>query len=635
MLGIYFEEESECKNEPLRPDLTALNFGKNDEVYQAQMIARHVLHFIFYGLTLGLSMVCCQTQQAEKIIEKPHWIYATGQLAPTSSNADVLKFEPTASLLDEIADDEIYARGGLVWQSFLTAQKPFVKLMERDFLLALRSGNKKFEVFRKDTCFVTTKSNQKSKKVVLKANLKTPARAEGNLFYIYDADSRDFVGVGSFDGAGQARCELPQNSPLTVSTGFGEGRRETVVATGNLQQTIDVTPEHAQVQIRGGELDIREGDIVRIARVRVNKTTDGDKVDDMWRHISQRIDDDFFRMVVSPTENFGASEMMSTTVGVSDNTLSLPLEPGTYIATAIERRSGRVCTQSFTVKDGEVAKIGCRYKQSSQKGLGVLSTGTRRTLRTDATKLPESFMNQSGLRNWLTQHGFDFLYVDVPNQPNPDVPKKYLMPMLESTLQKFDLKTSKLEVSNEVIHSNLDGNLERYLSPSLHLAETGARHFLDGEVTPFLTTSQWFLDPPFAFQPDKNAQLLTNGAQIELTEPLVTNRHLVEMLATPRVRGRLLVPPFQKTEFLEIYINRTLSKRIVLPRNLQGALDSEYEFFFDERLDEKEDFYITVIAWGENFLPEVVYGSGRVKPFAILMPMCFDINKNKVCDAKL
>lgn len=599
------------------------------------MKVRLFAKFFLIALTFGLNAVCCQTKPTEKITEKPHWIYTTGQLAPHSSNSEILKFEPTDSLFSEISDEQIYARGGLVWQSFLVAQQPLVNVFERDFLLAFRRGLKKFELFQKNMCYGVSKANQKSKKVLLKANLKNPVLAEGTLFYIYDSASRDFMGVGSFDGEGQATCELPQSNSMTVSTGFGEGRRETIINPGLVQQTVEVTPEHARVQVRGGELDIREGDIVRIARVRVERSAPNENDDEMWRDIAQRIDDDLFRMVVSPTENFGASEMMSTTIGVSNNILSLPLAPGTYVAAAIERRTGRVCTQNFSLKGGEVVKVGCRYKQSQQKGVGVLSTGTRRILRTDATLLPTTFINQSGMRNWINEHGYDFLYINNPTQTNPEIPQKYLLPVQESTLQKFDLNNSKLEVLNESLHSFSGGNIERFLSPNLHLAQTGVRHLLDGEVTPFLATTQWYVDEPFHFQPEKNAQLLTNGTQIEITEPTITDRHLVETLAAPRVSGRLIIPPFQKTEFLELYVNRTLFKRIVLPRSLQGLLDSEYEFFFDERIDEKEDFYLTLVAWGENFLPEVVYGSGRLKPFAILMPMCFDINKNKVCDAKL
>ncbi len=89
------------------------------------------------------------------------------------------------------------------------------------------------------------------------------------------------------------------------------------------------------------------------------------------------------------------------------------------------------------------------------------------------------------------------------------------------------------------------------------------------------------------------------------------------------------IPAFNHTEYVEIHINGQLWRRHVVNR---GDYRSPLDVPIEETIESSNDFVLGVYAWGRAFLPEFVFGLSRLRPRAILSKICFDVNKNGLCD---
>lgn len=96
------------------------------------------------------------------------------------------------------------------------------------------------------------------------------------------------------------------------------------------------------------------------------------------------------------------------------------------------------------------------------------------------------------------------------------------------------------------------------------------------------------------------------------------------------IRMRLLVPPEDTTENFGMFINGERFKQWSVNRN--QSKNSYRTIEIDEKINMQSDFFIAFASWGQNYLPEFMYGVRQLPAFAFTRIYCVDINENAICD---
>lgn len=121
---------------------------------------------------------------------------------------------------------------------------------------------------------------------------------------------------------------------------------------------------------------------------------------------------------------------------------------------------------------------------------------------------------------------------------------------------------------------------------------------------------------------------VTNGALVRWNSP-VPEGSLTEMTGDGSFSFSVSLPPYDLTEYVEIYLNSRLFKRYIVGRRKP---DEPLLLTFEERVRSDVDFLITIFTWGKGYLPELIFGQRFLRPRAIHSKICFDVNKNQICD---
>lgn len=121
---------------------------------------------------------------------------------------------------------------------------------------------------------------------------------------------------------------------------------------------------------------------------------------------------------------------------------------------------------------------------------------------------------------------------------------------------------------------------------------------------------------------------VTNGATLHWISPRLEGT-LASLPAGSDVSFEVLIPPHNMTEYFELYVNGELFRRVVLNRR---DTDLPRTVVFREAFSFDTDFDISFHAWGKGYLAEYLVGEAFVRPRLVLSKVCFDVNKNGVCD---
>lgn len=530
----------------------------------------------------------------------------------------------------EPSELEDISRGGVLWQKFIVANKP-TTLFEKDFVVGAKthpSADSTFSQWQQNVNCLTIAPEQNSAvalhKVVLTSLLKDNKNSDGTLFYLYESATHTFLGIGFFDSAGKAECSLP-NIDVTISTGFGEARQETQLPSDS--DAVEVLMnKRSFISIQAGQGKLKEGDLIRIARIKAQKNEENDQL--TWREISQRIDDDLYHMIFSPNDNFDANEQLGISFAVTSEQLKIPLELGQYVAIGISTSTNTFCIQKFSVTENSTQNITCDFKAGNLAPL-IPAQENRRVLRSSPIQWPANFIKSATFRRWLNLHNVDFFLANT-EPAQPEQYKHILVPTAESVFQKFNQEKTNLKLKDFEAINRFEKSDDLLSENKVYFGGSTLKDILKG-LTPLSNYTQWYLDQPYEFNIEKNIGVITNGTKIEITDPQISDRKNIEGGTLPHIRGRVTIPAFHRADFLEMYVNNQLFKRLIVPRNSQNSSFADIDFFFDERFDEKKDFVFYMTVWGESFLPEVIYGLQNVKPFAEITPICFDIDNDKKC----
>jgi hypothetical protein len=221
-----------------------------------------------------------------------------------------------------------------------------------------------------------------------------------------------------------------------------------------------------------------------------------------------------------------------------------------------------------------------------------------------------------------------------------------------ATAQQRKMKKSKnsktLEIESQNEQIVLDGSfsdlrdvsivsadrIEKYLAatqiPDLVLnsqapaaAKEETRYF-----NPLYTQTRMMLSTNRGVAADSIHTVATNGV-IFRWRSIDPRSSLVPMPSDGVLNFDVVIPAYNLTEFIEIHVNGSLKRRIVLGR--KNAAEPVV-ISVEERFNSKSDADVSIFAWGRPFLPEFLYGQSKISPRAVSSRICLDVNKNYICD---
>jgi hypothetical protein len=479
------------------------------------------------------------------------------------------------------------------------------------------------------------------------------------LFAALEEETGALLALGRFDKDGSASCELPRLR-LAVSTGFGQARVETTVPEGATETTL--------ARVERGRLRVDpsapadgislEGTILRIGRE--TRLPPGNVETENLR-LPLTLDGDLFRGVPNPSENFGAKEILQSTLLVGSSAFSLTLEPGEYVGAVLRPGGNVVCVARFSIRADAQSTLACpRSGASASAANSTLEesrpAGTSEAL-VDATFLPPRLLASAQFRQWMSNAGLthtllpdkpselgtggrspsrlDFLYSPVRGAnagQSPAGPYSGWFGNFDSFTEVLRAQEARVLVAPELLEGErqISTFLQNTDQSILPLGGTGEEG-LGGRTTPFLLATRFRFPLAGGFLPDASEILVTNGMDIEWTEPsLAEGLFPLRMPLQQRFRARVRIPPGYRPDYAEIYVNSKLYKRWYITRQEEDAWEV---FLVDERIDLAQDFSIALGVWGQSFLPELIFGSSTTPALAFTRSYCIDANENGICEA--
>lgn len=597
--------------------------------------------FVFLSALFG----CLSAREAEnnKIREnnKNHWLLQSPYFT-TQSAAD------KAFVGVQEIDSEL--QQGLNWQPVLLPIG--TKNVQEKFLLRYFVGanNKVFlsNGIPAGECITfqeTPSTRALNLQVPSEANVPAPG-VEGSLVYFSFQES--LIGVGALDTQGKLSCLV--DGDVEVSTGHAQLKRTLHVSESQTSAELPFS-SRGFLNVKSNQSGLAKGDMIRVGRMPLNHTADAESL--FFRPLSEMRQDDLFRQTSSLRKNFGMHEYLTTTFLVGSSEFQVPFEPGRYVSLVLKPR-GQICIKEFQIEANKVENLACE----TQLGFSKQFATDLPTLEFDATLFPRSLLDTAEFRDWVQSRGIDLVLSELTTAEPPvsqnSIAKFVVAPTNLSSVEKMDLEKSTSigahqaffgaisqdlrsksanvrVVSADTSHTD-ETSVSQFLKNAGHdvipFGGTSSSAFLSGAV-PFLSTTFLRWNSGLAVHFSLSNAIATNGAVFEWMDPVFQSNAIVKMPPQQRFRGRLVLPPYNETDTLELYVNQKVFKRLVVRR-----LDEKdsFEFNFDEKIEERSDFQLVVMAWANSYLPETVYGVTGLRPFLVTRPLCVDANEDGKCE---
>lgn len=486
------------------------------------------------------------------------------------------------------------------------------------------------------------------------------------LFVVLEEETGALLALGRFAENGTASCALPRVR-LAVSTGFGQARSETSVPEGATETTL-APVERGRLRIDPSALADRislEGTLLRIGRE--TRALQGNSQTANLR-LPLPLDGDLFKSIPNPSENFGAKEIFQSTILIGSSSFSLNLEPGDYVATLSRPGGALVCVARIAIRNDAQSLLTCpRPENSAESGQSNVFFGNPSSAQgfsadtaealVDATFFPPRLLASDQFRQWMTAAGLthallpdkptdlntasrtpsrlDYVFAPLPGplaDLGPSGPYSGWFGTIESFTEVLRSQEARVLLAPELLEgerkiSTFLQNTDHTILPLGGMGEEG----LGGRTTPFLLTTRFRFPRSQGFVPDASEILVSNGIDIEWTEPSLSEGAFpLRMPLQQRFRARVRIPPGYRPDYAELYVNSNLFKRWYIARE---EVDSWETFLIDERIDLSEDFFIALSVWGQTFLPELTFGSSTTPALAFTRSYCIDANENGICEA--
>ncbi|MBM3382361.1 MAG: hypothetical protein FJY29_07960 [Betaproteobacteria bacterium] len=594
-----------------------------------------------------------------------------------------------SNLLSLTADDYegLSSRGSPAqWHPLLLPLRPSLILSDRDFVLGTTNtiGTIDAQIPEAGLCHLMPNSavinsqpakglNESQTKneisfTLLDARGQPQENASGQLFFIHEQSTRAVRAIGFFDEKGKANCPLTTGR-WYISTGFGEARTHKIFSVQSGKTTSVEIRHHIRARLTlrpGKDTGLQYGDLLRIGRITALQPAT--QREELLPEVPIQIQDDLFRAVLTPSENAGVREYLFTSLILQRREISIQLEPGEYAIGLWRNGEMYRCTSRLLVSSNESALLACdpnmeSSRISEQNRIYAEPSGsgasTLKSIAFDGSFFPSRLIVQTPFRAWLAKNGITRLMRAGPAVDDREQQRQFL---LQPLLQDFSAK--KLQqpegpfIADFKINQrlNVEDNLGRASFARLLIAQSGMnvdamlnrvfqskalnqvipmsgiteRGLLEGVVP---LTFRTILKSPEGrtFRTETADAMVTNGAQIEWIEPLpATVGSPLTLGPQQHLRLRLLIPPEDTTENFGMFVNGDRYKQWSVGRDADRSKYRTIEI--EEKVTLQGDFMVSFAAWGQNYLPEFMYGIRQLPAFSFTRIYCVDVNENGICD---
>jgi len=637
------------------------------------------IKYIIFGMLVAILSIACKT---------PFWTTDSdeGEGSGEQPMGDWLDQSSRSAILSLTAEDYqgLSSRGSPVqWHPILMPLRNELSLVDRDFVLGTPNSLGAIEgtipeagqCLRLNTSSTAIPLNSASVPSLTNVSMElrdasgqSQLGARGQLFFIHDQPTRAVRAIGFFDDQGQAQCQIPQGRWF-VSTGFGDARGHKIFST-TTGKDVRVQIRHhqrARITIKAGkDTGIQFGDLMRIGRLTALQPTPQEA--DQLPEVALQVQEDLFRSVLTPSENLGIREYLFTSLIVQRREFSIQLDPGEY-AISLWRNGGMYrCAARLIVNPKEDSLLACepgmvtaRLSEKNLPGneLSNSSSAAMTSLVFDGSFMPSRLIGQSSFRAWMAKSGVSRILragrtVDTQQQQIQFLLQPLMQDFSATTIQRpegpyvGDFRLTQRSDTDErmgranfarllIAQSgmNIDSVLARVFdsnnfSQTIPIAGTSERGLLEG-VVPLTFRTVLKSSGSRSFRTDGAETLATNGSLIEWLEPLpAASGAPMKLGPQQHIRLRLLIPPEDTTDNFGMFINGERFKQWTVNRNQSKSTYRTIEI--DEKVNMQSDFFIAFAAWGQNYLPEFMYGVRQLPALAFTRIYCVDINENAICD---
>jgi hypothetical protein len=323
--------------------------------------------------------------------------------------------------------------------------------------------------------------------------------------------------------------------------------------------------------------------------------------------LARNIDSDLFKPVRSTEENDGVSEFLTTTLFVGETPLILDLEEGFYHFALFSGTTSKQCLTKTSVQKEATQYLRCESSESTPINDTLSNT------KIDATSLDAATYQEWETSGLPKRHHTRFLSLPV-SEKNRFALGHMLFPRTFDAEGILDAETT--------CRSALDAFAEN----KHPLAGTGEEKLASG-TTPF------WVNTASQFPLEKNERLsdvfyfLTNGANITFSG--ITDGLLWPPLSQQRLRAALKIPLGNNTNQLSIFVNGREHRRLTLQKESAWVYS---RVIIDEPIAKRDDFTLSICAWGRTPLPEFIIGTRDVLPLLVTRPVCVDADGDGRCN---
>lgn len=562
------------------------------------LIGKNILKFIFFiWLTGQFFIVSCTHDKKNELVlnlEELSTPYPTEESSSSTLKLNYYDISPYVT------------SKGFLWQPFILATSNNYKVSESELLLGYMAENDNL-IFppQSGSCKILQKSekytDKKKKLVSFLSSSSEPEADAGNLFLLLDNDNLQPYAIIKLNKHGTAHCYLP-SSNYHLSYNFGLQRKEFVINTEDSRSEIKIeflTKGYLKINPDDAN-NIQNGDLLRIGR-KFEILADAKIQQPNDNLIPTQIDSDLFKPSNFLSQIQGVDEIFQTSFLIGHTPFSLQLEEGSYKA-AILRKNTLICLTEIKIENNAPVNLKCPKKQTTDLEEKIFNRNEF-NISFDTTFFPEQLNQEAQFQQWFLAN------------------KENYIPILFSDLKEKNNKEQKkisfLFLSNNNDIKQFPENFDLKINDKnsfFPIFGTDMRNIIEGAVpfTNFTTLhSQYQLEPSNILS--NSALSVTNGVDLKLLEPFLAKDGSLTSSNEQRFRIRITVPSWNSTKVVEMYIDGKLHRRWILNR---GDLSQPLSTTLDDKTFQEKDFVVRFVAWGDEALPDFLFGLDGEMPYA-------------------
>ncbi|WP_186646872.1 hypothetical protein [Fluviispira vulneris] len=562
-----------------------------------------------------------------------------------------------------------YIVNGFAWTPLVLPIKENIIMQQSDFLSAFwqEKDDPVLPPAEGSCSFINDplneeKNSQKGplKLVNFSSDSADPSKDAGEVFFLLNSETLRPFAILKLNIYGQAKCFISQKN-YRISTGFGQLRNEKDALPNASLQSVPFS-ENSYLSIVPQRVDgIYAGDIIRIGRsLSANVWTNlKDKYNEGGFFIATKINNDLYLSGNFQSKKMGVDEYMQTSILIGNTPFKVKLETSTY-QIAIFRKNKMVCLKSVELKPDEDYDFTCFPNEGQTEDDIFENEG--QNFYFDPTFYPFSILDSIHFQQWAFsfpnnflvtsplnkrndyykeeeqsnyQKEFQFIFQNSSNKLTSILRKIYNVLNFDK-LNKQSLEQYYLGV-NSIISSNYISSVQNYPKDidinGIPLGAVGEKNLAHGAVpfSVFTKFTKQNLGEDFLSMSNVQA---SNGTLIKIFEPLpiTNNGGVLTSFIQQRFRFRIVIPPWNSTNIVEMYINGKIHRRWILDR---GDISKAYSQSIEDVTNEKGSFSVRWIAWGEDYLPDFLTGSKNTLPLMITRDYCIDTLGDGICHMEL